>query len=494
VIGISFFLYADQTGGAPLWMETQNVKADATGHYTALLGRTKSEGLPVDLFVSGEARWLGVQVEGQPEQPRVLLLSVPYAFKAADAETLGGKPASAFALVPPATNQPAGVKSATTQSISAPGSDTKVGGSGTAGFVARWVGVRTLGNSALFQKNGNVGIGTAAPLGLLHVNGLTQIGPGTTTPAGMLGVASTSENLAGLSAAGFPGALTSTEGVHGFGADAVAFQNYFAGAGVIGTGGNGAHLSASGAAGVVGNGGGGSASGGPGVIGTGGGSPFSGAPGVEGIGGAGSVDGDGVVGSTPNGGTIANAGAYAGNFHGDVNVSGTLFASTKNFKIDHPLDPGNKYLVHASVESSEMMNIYSGNAILDRNGEAVVLLPAWLEALNRDFRYQLTAVGAPSPGLYIAQKISNRQFKIAGGSPGSEVSWQITAARADAFAKAHPLIVEQTKSSIEHGYFIHPELFGAPEEKGIEWARHPDLMRKAKAMRLKSVQNKAVTR
>jgi hypothetical protein len=101
VVGVTFAIYKDQEGGAPLWLETQNVQADNKGNYTALLGSTKVEGLPAELFTSNEARWLGIQPEGQAEQPRVVFVSVPYALKAADAETLGGKPISAFQLVAP---------------------------------------------------------------------------------------------------------------------------------------------------------------------------------------------------------------------------------------------------------------------------------------------------------------------------------------------------------------------------------------------------------
>src|SRR5579863_3848379 len=96
IAGLTFALYRDQESGAPIWLETQNVQLDANGHYTVQLGATKSGGLPIDIFASGEARWLGAQPDGQPEQPRVLLLSVPYALKAADAETVGGLPPSAF--------------------------------------------------------------------------------------------------------------------------------------------------------------------------------------------------------------------------------------------------------------------------------------------------------------------------------------------------------------------------------------------------------------
>jgi hypothetical protein len=101
VAGMTFAIYQEESAGSPLWLETENVQADAKGNYTVQLGATKPDGLPLDLFTSGEARWLGVTVNGGQEQPRILLLSVPYALKAADAQTLGGLPASAFVLAAP---------------------------------------------------------------------------------------------------------------------------------------------------------------------------------------------------------------------------------------------------------------------------------------------------------------------------------------------------------------------------------------------------------
>jgi trimeric autotransporter adhesin len=105
-VGVMFLLYKDQTGGAPLWMETQNVQADRNGHYSVMLGSATSHGLPAEAFAIGEARWLGIQPSGQAEQPRVVLASVPYALKAADAETLGGKPASAYMITPVTGSKP----------------------------------------------------------------------------------------------------------------------------------------------------------------------------------------------------------------------------------------------------------------------------------------------------------------------------------------------------------------------------------------------------
>src|SRR5271170_3359539 len=116
VVGITFALYSEQTGGAALWIETQNVTADSNGRYVALLGSTKLDGLPTELFTTGQARWVGVQVSGQAEQSRTLLVSAPYAFKAGDAETIGGLPPSAFMLAAPANG--GSVNNAATSSAS----------------------------------------------------------------------------------------------------------------------------------------------------------------------------------------------------------------------------------------------------------------------------------------------------------------------------------------------------------------------------------------
>jgi len=176
-------------------------------------------------------------------------------------------------------------------------------------------------------------------------------------------------------------------------------------------------------------------------------------------------------------------GGTAGEFRGDVNVSGTITKGAGGFKIDHPLDPANKYLTHSFVESSDMMNIYNGTTLLDGNGEAWITLPDWFEALNHAFRYQLTAIGVPSPNLYVAEEVSANRFKIAGGQPGAKVSWQVTGIRHDAYADAHRLAVEEDKPEEDRGYYLHPEIHGQPVEKSIFHKRlplkmHADVQRK----------------
>lgn len=176
--------------------------------------------------------------------------------------------------------------------------------------------------------------------------------------------------------------------------------------------------------------------------------------------------GEAVYGS--NGGSNSNG--YAGYFNGRVAVLGSLSKGSGSFKIDHPLDPRNKYLYHSFVESPDMKNIYDGVVALDANGEAVVTLPDWFGALNRDFRYQLTCVGGYAP-VYISQEIENNQFGIAGGKAGMKVSWMVTGIRQDPFANANRIPVEEDKDALERGYLLYPEAFGAAGEMNTVEAR-----------------------
>jgi hypothetical protein len=180
VVGVTFYLYQEQQGGAPLWMETQNVLLDKTGHYTVALGSTSSYGLPTDIFVAGEARWLGLQVQGQPEQPRFLLLSVPYALKAGDAETLGGKPASAYALagaaavLAPNSSAPVGTGIAAQSSVSGAQPPTTCAsvtsdGTATVNALAKFTTPCNVENSVISDTSGNIGIGGTYSSAKLYV-------------------------------------------------------------------------------------------------------------------------------------------------------------------------------------------------------------------------------------------------------------------------------------------------------------------------------------
>jgi hypothetical protein len=157
------------------------------------------------------------------------------------------------------------------------------------------------------------------------------------------------------------------------------------------------------------------------------------------------IDGNvNIAGSLGN--FSATGAGFSGNVNvgGDLHVTGAISAGTKDFKIDDPLDPDHKFLYHASVESSEMMDMYTGNVTTDAHGEAVVQLPAWFQALNRDFRYQLTVIGQFAQAI-VAQEIANNRFMIKTDKAKVKVSWQVTGVRHDAYAKAHPLQVEVDK-------------------------------------------------
>lgn len=145
---------------------------------------------------------------------------------------------------------------------------------------------------------------------------------------------------------------------------------------------------------------------------------------------------------------------YAVFAQGNMHVNGTLSKAAGSFKIDHPLDPEHKWLSHSFVESPDMMNVYNGNAVLDADGTATVDLPDYFTELNTDFRYQLTPIGAQEP-VYVANRVKGNRFGITGGTAGLEVwlevSWQVTGIRQDAYAKAHPIVVETPKSVTNRG-------------------------------------------
>jgi hypothetical protein len=843
IVGVTFYLYKEQEGGAPLWLEIQNVTPNSSGHYTVMLGSTTSQGIPANIFASGEAHWLGVQVSGQAEQPRVLLVSAPYALKAGDAETLGGLPASAFVLAAPQNGAASSTaaQSVTGQSVSPATSTDVTTSGGTVNYLPLWDTTSDIVSSVLFQSGtgstAKIGINTATPASTLDIKGGSTVrgtlslpatgaatatagknsqpltlaasaynsstpaavsqtfqwqaepaGNDTATPSATLnllfgaGTAKPSETGLNIASDGqitfatgqtfptvtgnetvtgnissdgsvsattsfdiggtpfafgsipngnaFPGfagnstmtgkfnlasgwqalnynttgsyntasgpyalysnttgssntadgyqalasnttaSLNTASGDYALYSNTTGYQNtasggsalysntagyentasgyqalaystgnsntatgwralysnttgsnntalgYAAnlGAGnltnataiganatvaesnalVLGSGANvgigtaaprsileaavsvaeglGPTITLTNAGGGTGastsldfnsyapatsgtynpaarilvqdvgsfsdnilfqsnipgaadnglqtnmeifSGGGaqawgfnapkgsGVSQGGDAIYALGGSgdlslSPSFGADGVVGYGGAGvdngTVGGDGygglfVGGANPQGfggggdGIYAKAGSgLAGFFDGDVTVDGTLSATTKDFKIDHPLDPANKYLVHASVESSEMMNIYTGNVTTDGEGVAIVQLPDWFEALNTDFRYQLTVIGQFARAI-VSREVANHQFSIKTDKPSVKVSWQITGVREDAYAKAHPLVPEQAKDARERGHYIHPQLYGAPEQQSIEWARHPEMMKKLQEVR-----------
>jgi hypothetical protein len=475
-IGITFALYKDQEGGASLWTETQNVQPDAKGNYTVQLGATQPDGMPTNIFASGEARWLGVQISGQSEQSRVLLLAVPYAMKAADAETIGGLPASAFMRANPESSSESGSSAAENGAGSA---IAAAGGSGAlkespqankavttpggkAGYFPLFTSASVVADSNLFQSasgayKGDVGIGTAAPGSVLTVEGATNwgqieiVGPSSAEASigfrpSNVGKGGSGDWLIGTNTDASPAegfAIQNAEGPSLLDIDASG--NVYIGTNALGPGvhmAGGLEISGSGDSILVGQ--------------------------FEGINSF-AVNPDPT--SSGAGWTLWDNAAATWTpgitqERGNVSIAGNLSKAGGSFKIDHPLDPANKYLYHSFVESPDMMNIYNGSVTTDTEGNATIQMPDWFDALNRDFRYQLTVIGQPAQA-YVSQELANRQFSIKTDKSNVKVSWQITGIRQDAWANAHRIPVEVAKPAGERGLYLHPELFGAPADKGI---------------------------
>ena len=544
----TFTLYAEASGGEPLWSETQAVNVDKDGRYAVLLGSALPDGIPLVLFAGGAARWVGVQVDGRPESARVPLASVPYALKAADAETVAGRPLSAFVLTGETTGTGAdGLTYVNPKTLTAAlgGAFAPTANAGTANYLGRFTNATDLGNSVVYQAGTSIGVNTVAPAASFHVMapaapaayfdvysnllgalpavnraargtpslpaavqaddilgglavrgfGATQFGPGvgqvmfraaepftdtargtylqiTTTPLGSdLWVERMRIDPAGRVLVGMTAVesgsfvrgrmnLLQPSGDHGFFIRKPTSDSFKAAiharSAVDVTG-----VLIKAMVGVADS----MDSGGNIAI-------FGSNASANGVGVRGRADaatGIGVHGS---------GGLYAGQFTGNVQVTGTLSKGGGAFQIDHPLDPANKYLMHSFVESPDMMNVYNGNIVLDRRGEAWVVMPEWFEALNRDVRYQLTAIGAPGPNLHIAQKMSGNRFKIAGGPAGAEVSWQVTGIRQDAWANENRIPVEKDKAETERGFFLHPEAHGLPETAALPRLRGDTTVRR----------------
>ncbi len=722
MLGVTFYLYKDQQGGSPLWLETQNVQPDKTGHYSVLLGSTSSQGLPANLFASDEAHWLGVQVQGEEEQPRVLLVSAPYALKAGDADTVGGLPASAFVLArATGANGSAGGNPPSIGGSGAGSSihDSKppIGGSGMPNYVALWTSATNLGDSNITQdsfgqihmlaplsvtgavtgSSFNIGVtpfafgsvpdhdaflGFAGNSTLTGINNtasgylaLSKLATGGANTANgfqalystTTGSNNTASGYQALSAntasdntasgeralsANTTGSENTASGRHALQNNTTGSNNTADGSGALAANTTGIDNTASGNQALYSNAGNdntasgnqalysnttginNTASGnqtlysntsgndntasGTGVAGaalfhntTGGLNVAAGAAALfynnsgsynvadgpaalytnttgtanTGVGNLAGKTADSSfltgknntalgTGAAFSTGTLTNATAigsnaevaesnamvlgsingvngqtantsvgigtttpqakldvagnnlqtligdpgcgpaYAGlgfvasggfnscenyaligdsggnvyinsglsgtiyfrnqnganlmtiNPSGDVSIKGSLSKGSGSFKIDHPLDPANKYLYHSFVESPDMMNVYNGNVVTNRRGVATVILPDYFEALNRDFRYQLTVIGQFAQAI-VATKIGNNCFVIRTSKPHVEVSWQVTGIRHDAYAEANRIQVEVEKPPQEQGHYLHPELFGALAEQAV---------------------------
>jgi hypothetical protein len=440
----TFALYDTPIGGEPLWSEAQAGVAVEGGTFNVLLGG--AETIPTALLdgsagltASGGERWLAVGVRGPGES-----------------EFTGLTPRQQLsAAAPVAPASPAAPANGMTCPHDHWGEDWSGSGSGLSIHSYDSIAMSAIGLSGSILP--------VLPSGLYGIyaygetSGVYGVGP-----VGVQGHSSDGFGVYGTStdSYGVYGKSTNSYGVYGVGGNAGVTGNSSDGYGVVGisTDGEGVYGTSTDGYGVHGY-----SYSQHGVYGktSGNWSYHSGVYGeavndhANGVTGWNTGAGVGVYGYSASG--------YAGKFSGPVDVTGNLTKGGGGFKIDHPLDPENQYLYHSFVESPDMKNVYDGVVVLDANGAAWVELPEWFEALNKDFRYQLTPIGAPGPNLYIAQEIQNNRFQIAGGTPGMKVSWQVTGIRHDPWAEAHPIPVEEEKPPEERGTYLHPVEYGKPE-------------------------------
>jgi hypothetical protein len=311
--------------------------------------------------------------------------------------------------------------------------------------------------------------GATGPQGPAGLVTLPFSGSGAGTSGAVFDITNTSPGAAAIAGngaqalSGGPGGI----GVSAYGGTSDGSNGGGLGLYALGGGGSGTNdFGGIGVSAIGGNSGGSSSEGGAGIYAFGGSGGSFGGDGVDAYAGSGSfVGSSGIYAQAANG-------SYAAYFDGYVYVVGTLSKSSGSFMIDHPLDPANKYLYHSFVESPDMMNIYNGNVVTDGSGTAIVTMAAWFEALNMDFRYQLTAIGQPAQA-WIASELANGSFTIKTSKPGVKVSWQMTGIRQDAWANAHRIQVEEDKTPQDQGHYLHPELFGHAGEPNIAEMHHP---------------------
>ena len=511
---VTFTIFDAASGGNQEWTETYPSLAIQNGRIQVLLGSNQS--LPADLFASNGDRYLAITVNGETLSPRTRLTSVAYALRAAVADrVLGGGDGGGVTSLNTLTGAVT-LEEGSNITITPSGQNLRIdaaGGDGSAGVTS----LNSLTGAVTLQQGSNITITTDGQNLRFDAAGETGGGGNFTSITGGTGISVSDTDGPTSEISITPNSITDTQiadnsiGASSLGAGSVGSSELQSSI-VLGTSGrldiqnssgqtrgtfttnnNGGFLgldSSDGDDGVTlevlnGNAFGRitvhSLSGDPGIRLAGdqtgtdshsGQSLFGGSialfkrdgtnSGVwSRIVGTNASTSWGVVGvSNALNNEVIRLDGQSGNLTvgGNASIAGNLSKGGGSFKIDHPLDPENKYLSHSFVESPDMMNVYNGNVELNENGEAWVDLPEWFEALNRDFRYQLTCIGGFAQ-VYIADKIADNRFRIAGGTPGLEVSWQVTGIRHDPYAEKHRIQVEEEKQANQRGRYLHPDVY-----------------------------------
>jgi hypothetical protein len=453
----TFSLYKSAEGGDPIWSETKLLSVEKGLFFTAL-GDT--DPFP-DSIRFNVPYWLGISPGGAAElAPRIAFSSTAYSLSSERAERVetpliltDSLNSSQYIMTVKNKGEGHGI-----QGISQ-------SGYGTVGIALATTGgtIGVVGNSfspsgyAVYGYNpvgtavfGTTSTGTAG----VHGETLNESGSGVegfgygANAAGVFGLNTSGPGLWGRSSSGGAGVYGESESgmaIHGVS----TYNNAIYG---VSTSGLGVY----------------------GVSSTNGGVLGQGWVGVQGN-ASGTQDSQGVRGDNGGKNDVSWAGLFNGRVgvFGNLAVYGTLTKSAGSFKIDHPLDPANKYLYHSFVESPDMKNVYDGVVTTDGKGEAVVKLPDWFEALNKDFRYQLTSVGQQAQA-WILEEIKNNQFRIKTDKPQVKISWQITGIRHDAYAEKNRIPVEENKPALEKGSYINPESFNIPVSMKLKVDKLPE--------------------
>lgn len=481
-----------------------------------------------DVHFDGADRWLSIRVDGTTLNPRTKMNYVPYAIRASSAQRAGlaadlevpwvvfndmdvvdatssrgvpirGTMSNTFLSNPGVIGETASSSSgsvgvlgrANSQSDGSQGSGIRgeTNSTGASGYGVH--GIHRGNGSAVYGENNGLGFGVSGQSLGVGVLGTTPDGTGvrglSTNGLGMLARSFTGIGLQALTNSGASAidGMHSNSGTQFFGASedyGVEAYNLSANGDGIAIFGSGRRIGVLGQAEEVGN------DNEVGVWGTAGSIDSVGetSTGVRGSAMTSSFTdriARGVYGSATAsfqsdtaygiyGTTFGDGERYAGYFSGDVHITGTLSKSSGSFKIDHPMDPENKYLSHSFVESPEMLNVYSGVVVLDDSGRGVVELPHYFDSLNRDFRYQLTAIGAAMPSLHVAELVEGNVFVVGGGASNKQVSWEVTGVRIDASATYRPIVVEEDKAEKHRGLYLDPEAHGFGVDRAIHGPGH----------------------
>jgi len=426
---ISFKIYPTSDGVSPLFTKDTSLIPDGNGVFTVELGP-----LNITSHLQGTARYLGITVEDDPEMiPRQVLTSVPYAVSAENAQNISDNSVTTGKIVNGAIVNADISNSAAIATSKISGTAVNLSATQTISGGKTFSNYAYFNDSTMRVTSSGIRIGRASAPSTSYLLSAYRNYNTTSSRYGIYSSMTNSStgNLYGLY--GRAESSTAGSGGNAYGVNATSVSDGSSRYGIYSYAG-GKNLSV--------------------ATGTSYGIYASG------------YDGATAYGIYAYGGSATTN--WAGYFSGNVHATGSYTSGKSGTVIDHPLDPQNKYLAHSSIQSPDLINVYNGNVVTDANGDALVELPDYFDALNENFRYQLTVIGEFAQAI-IAEEISNNRFMIKTDKSDVKVSWQVTGTRKDAYAKANPSTVEYEKPANEKGFYMHPQAYGFGEEMYFDY-------------------------